>query len=142
MLISVGHKETERIKSRFKGPSFTTSFWHHLVSINTIIYSHLWCKDCILRLSVFWISGLSNIGNIKKTSDLMTHDRYDQKLIKSTMNLKTKSKLDFCAVRSFWLIKILPMERCILYSIHLLSMVNNYNFSVLMKIRKCHFPSF
>ena len=65
---------------------------------------------------MFWTSGLSSIGNIKKTSDLITHNRYDQKLIKSTMNLKTKSKLDFCAVRSFWLIKLLPMERCILYS--------------------------
>ena len=52
----------------------------------------------------------------------MTHNRYDQKLIKSTMNLKTKSKLDFCAVRSFWLIKNLPIERFIFY---LLSMVNN-----------------
>ena len=76
MLISVGHKETARIKSRFKGPSFTTSFSHHLVSINTIIYSHLKCKDCILRLSVFWTSGLSSIGSIKKTGDSRTHIRY------------------------------------------------------------------
>ena len=80
---------------------------------------------------MFWTSGLSSIVNIKKTSDLITHNRYDQKL-KSTMNLKTKSKLDFCAVRSFWLIKNLPMERFILYSNHLLSMVNNYSFSELM----------
>ena len=57
------------------------------------------------------------------------------------MNLKTESKLDFCAVRSFWLIRNLPMERFILFSIHLLSMVNNYNLSVLMK-KKMPFSKF
>ena len=34
MLISVGHKETVRIKRRFKGPSFTTSFFFTSSSVN------------------------------------------------------------------------------------------------------------
>ena len=65
MLISVGHKETVRIQSRFKGPSFTRFF--HIIYNAKIVYT---------SVISFWTSGLSSIGNIKKMSDSRTHIRY------------------------------------------------------------------
>ena len=56
--------------------------------------------------------------------------RYEIKVRRE--NFKTKYELDFCAVRFFWLIKNLPMERFTFSSIHFLSS-GNYYFSVLMK---------
>ena len=66
----------------------------------------------------------------REKSDSRTNSRYEIKV--RLENFKTKYELDFCAVRFFWLIKNLPMERFIFYSIHLLSSWNYY-FSVLMK---------
>ena len=66
----------------------------------------------------------------REKSDSRTNSRYEIKV--RLENFKTKYELDFWAVRFFWLIKNLPMERFIFYSIHLLSSWNYY-FSVLMK---------
>ena len=63
----------------------------------------------------------------REKSDSRTNSRYEIKV--RLENFKTKYELDFWAVRFFWLIKNLPMERFI---IHLLSSWNYY-FSVLMK---------
>ena len=66
----------------------------------------------------------------RETSDSRTNSRYEIKV--RLDNFKTKYELDFCAVRFFWLIKNLPMEWFIFYSIHFLSS-GNYYFYVLMK---------
>ena len=72
----------------------------------------------------------------REKSDSRTNSRYEIKV--RLENFKTKYELDFWAVRFYWLIKNLPMERYIFY---LLSMVNNYIFSVLMK-KKMPFSMF
>ena len=103
------------------------------MSINTTIYSHL--KQ---RLYISAVLSLDKEGYLllvykRETRDSRTNSRYEIKVrLENDFKTTAKYELDFCAVRFFWLIKNLPMERFIFYSIHFLSS-GNYYFSVLMK---------
>ena len=102
------------------------------MSINTTIYSHLKQRLYISAVLSLDIEGYLLLVYKRETSDSRTNSRYEIKVRLENFKTTAKYELDFCGVRFFWLIKNLPMERFIFYSIHLLSS-GNYYFSVLMK---------
>ena len=102
------------------------------MSINTTIYSHLKQRLYISAVLSLDIEGYLLLLYKRETSDSGRNSRYEIKVRLENFKTTAKYELDFCAVRFFWLIKNLPMERFILYSIHFLSS-GNYYFFVLMK---------